>query len=69
MLIKALNAFSYVEDGEVFTVGHGETVTIDDDTLAQGFIDDGLAVAASLEITANGTYDVTGYASVTVSVG
>lgn len=74
MQIQALNAFSYVDDGEVFSIAHGAIVTIDD-TLAQGFIDDGLAQEYTLvtprnnlSIDANGTYDVTQYAGVVVDV-
>ena len=74
MLIQALKAFSYVDDGEVFTVRHGAIVTMDD-TLAQGFIADGLAVVytpamlySSLNITENDTYDVSQYASAVVNV-
>lgn len=74
MQIQALSAFSYVEDGEVFSVRHGGIVTMDD-TLAQGFIADGLAQEYTLvtprnnlSIDANGTYDVTQYAGVVVDV-
>lgn len=74
MQIQALSAFSYVDDGEVFSIAHGAIVTIDD-TLAQGFIDDGLAQEYTLvtprnnlSIDANGTYDVTQYAGVVVDV-
>lgn len=74
MLIQALNAFSYVDDGEVFSIAHGAIVTIDD-TLAEGFIADGLAEQVTtvtpknnLSIDANGTYDVTQYAGVVVDV-
>lgn len=74
MQIQALSAFSYVDDGEVFSIAHGAIVTIDD-TLAQGFIADGLAQEYTLvtprnnlSIDANGTYDVTQYAGVVVDV-
>lgn len=74
MIIQALKAFSYVDDGEVFTVRHGGIVTMDD-TLAEGFIADGLAQQYTLitprnnmSIDANGTYDVTQYAGVIVDV-
>ena len=74
MQIQALSAFSYVEDGEVFSVRHGGIVTMDD-TLAAGFIADGLAQEYTLitprnnlSIDANGTYDVTQYAGVVVDV-
>ena len=74
MQIQALNAFSYVDDGEVFSIAHGAIVDMDD-TLAQGFIDDGLAEVYTLvtprnnlSIDANGTYDVTQYAGVVVDV-
>ena len=74
MIIQALKAFSYVDDGEVFTVRHGGIVTMDD-TLAEGFIADGLAQQYTLvtprnnlSIDANGTYDVTQYAGVVVDV-
>ena len=72
MQIKALNAFSYVEDGEVYSIAHGAIVTVDD-TLAQGFIADGLAQEYTLvtptgtyNISGDGFYDIAGYASVNV---
>lgn len=74
MIIQAINAFSYVDDGEVFSIAHGAIVDMDD-TLAQGFIDDGLAevytpamLYTSLNITENDTYDVAQYASAVVNV-
>ena len=72
--IKALKPFSYVNSGDVFGVACGEVVELDS-TLATGFISAGLAEvhspvipAGTKSITANGTYNVSEYASATVDI-
>ena len=71
MLIKALKGFS---DGAI-SLSVGEVATVADNK-ATVFINDGLAEAytepivptGSMDITANGTYDVKAKASVVVNV-
>ena len=64
MQIKALKSFS---DGAI-SLGIGEVATVSD-AKATAFITEGLAESASLNIGANGTYDVADKASAVVSVG
>lgn len=72
--IKALKPFSYRNSGDVFGIACGEVVELDS-TLATGFINAGLAEVHSpvipngtKSITANGSYNVSEYASATVDV-
>lgn len=70
--IKALQSFAYRDSGDVFSIGYGMVVEVDS-TLASGFISAGLAEeydgpTGSTTLTANGTYDVTEYASAVVDV-
>ena len=75
--IKALQSFAYRDNGDVFAIGFGMVAEVDS-TLADGFISAGLAVeydteeynapSGSTTLTANGTYDVTEYASAVVDV-
>ena len=70
--IKALQSFAYRDNVDVFSIGYGMVVEVDS-TLASGFISAGLAEeydgpTGSTTLTANGTYDVTEYASAVVDV-
>lgn len=75
MNIKAVKAFSYMDNGNLYSIGHGEIVDMDSE-LANTFISEGLAEAYTLitptgtkTITENGEgIDVAEYASVDVSV-
>ena len=76
MVIKTLNAFTLRTDaGKLISLAYGVVATVDS-TLGNQLIADGLAVEYSplvpegaKSITANGTYDVTQYASATGLVG
>lgn len=77
MKIKALKAFTVrdSETGDLSSIGHGAIADVSD-ALGQSLIEDGLAEAYTLitptgaiEITENGTVDVTNYASAVVNVG
>lgn len=70
--IKALQSFCYRDSGDVFSIGYGMVVDVDS-TLASGFISAGIAEeyngpTGSTTLNANGTYDVTDYASAVVDV-
>jgi uncharacterized repeat protein (TIGR02543 family) len=77
MKIKALKPFTLrdAETGELTSIACG-AIAVVDDTLGASLIDDGLAEAYTLisptgtvNITENGTVDVTQYASAVVNVG
>ena len=76
MKIEALIPFTYRDSstGAIYSIAKGGIVTMDD-TLAEGFIADGLAKEFTLitptgtkTITANGETDVTAYATASVEV-
>lgn len=76
MTIKTLKGFTLrnTETGELTSFGFG-TIAEVDSSLGEQLISDGYAVEYNLivpegtkEITENGTFDVTQYASVTVAV-
>ena len=76
MVVKTLKAFTLrdAETGKLTSLAFGVVATVDS-TLGAQLISDGLAVEYSplvpegtKSIVANGTYDVTQYASVTVAV-
>ena len=77
MTIKALIPFTVrdSETGQLISIACGAVATVSE-TLGNQLIADGLAEAytqivpkGSLDISANGTYDVSTYASATVNVG
>jgi hypothetical protein len=76
MKIEATIPFTVRDDdtGELISIAKGQVISVSDEVGAQ-FISDGLAKEFTLitptgnkDITANGEYDVTSYASVTVAV-
>lgn len=77
MIIKALIPFSLrdAETGDITSIACGAVVSMDS-TLGNQLISDGLAVESTeitptgtITLSANGTYDVSTYASATVNVG